>query len=185
MIFPEEPAPVTEQVENMLAVLSLDSPPDRIADRLVSLYKTATADEIRERAIYLLGARRCAGAEEFLTGVLREADGAPGLRQAAYSALIKLGTESAWKTVEQTEMEVAVREVVPGSQADSVGIRAGDALLSYDGKAIASTEDIVAAKNEVAENQEQVVIVARRGAEQMEFTIKPGSIGIWTEQRPK
>jgi len=185
LLFPEKPLRPEEQAEQMLDLLSIDAPSADITDRLIRLYETDPDIVVKQRVIYLLGARRCAGAEEFLTGVLRETDGAPGLRQAAYSALIKLGTESAWNTVEQTEMEVAVREVVPGSQADSVGIRAGDALLSYDGKAVAATEDIVAAKNEVAEGQERVTVVVRRGTEELEFKIEPGSIGIWTEQRPK
>ncbi len=184
-LFPEEPMPPEERAELMLDVLSLDASTADIAERLVQLYRTDPDILVKRQAVYLLGARRCTDAEAVLAGILSDASGPQELRQAAYSALIKLSTESAWQTVEETELEVAVRDVVPGSQADSVGIRKGDAFLSYDGKAVSRPEDILAAKQEVAEGREQVVIVVRRGTEEMEFAIKPGSIGIWTEQRPR
>ncbi len=185
ILFPEDPRPASEQVERMLAVLSVDAPPEQICDRLLKLYDAAADTGILQQVIYLLGARRCAEAEEFLTGVLREPDGARALRQAAYSALVKLGTESAWKTIEQTEMEVAVREVVPGSQADSVGVRAGDVLLSYDGIKLGAVDDLRAAIAETGKEKTEVVLVVRREDRELPFTLVPGRIGVWLLERPK
>jgi phospholipase/carboxylesterase len=185
ILFPEDPAPASDQVKNMLAVLSVDSPPEQVCDRLLELYDAATGTGIQDQAIYLLGARRCAEAEEFLTRVLRDTSGTPGLRQAAYSALVKLGTESAWETIEQTGMEVVVREVVPGSQADSVGIKAGDVLLSYDGRKLGAVDELRIAIAEIDKEETEVVLVVRRENKELTFTLAPGRIGVWLLERPK
>jgi phospholipase/carboxylesterase len=185
ILFPEEPVPASDQVERMLAVLSVDAPPEQVSGRLLKLYDAATDTGILEQVVYLLGARRCTEAEEFLTRVLRDTSGTPALRQAAYSALVKLGTGSAWKAVEQTGMEVAVREVVPGSQADSTGIKAGDVLLSYDGRKLGAVDDLRAAIAEIDKQKTEVVLVVRREGEEISFTLEPGRIGVWLLERPK
>jgi predicted esterase len=187
VLYPEDAPSPGERLRQLDFVLVAAEPTEEIEKGLLALYETEPV-EVKEKLIYLLGARRCSGAEELLRQALQGAPDArsePRLRQAAYSALIKLGTESAWQTVRETELEVAVRGVVPGSQAAEVGLKPGDAILTYDGRPIGAPGDISAAKAAVEEGQEEVEMAIRRNGEEIKLTLKPGSIGIWTEQRPR
>ena len=187
LLLTEEVLTEEERLDRLQYVLCATESNDEVANILLGQYEQAPLS-VKVKTIYLLGARRCVSAEEFLRDVLWSADGIPSvpeLRRAAFSALVKMATEYAWEIVEKTEMEVAVRDVVPGGQAESVGLRPGDIILSYDGKTIGSPEDIRAAKSEVAEDQEEVVVVVRRGTEELGLIMKPGSVGIWTEEQPK
>ena len=187
LLLTEEVLSEEERLSRLQYVLCATESSDEITNVLLGQYEDAPL-AVKAKTIYLLGARRCVSAEEFLRDVLWSADGipsAPELRKAAYSALVKMATAYSWGIVEKTAMEVAVRDVVPGSQAESVGMRPGDVILSYDGKPIGSPEDIRAAKSEVAEDQPEIVVTIRRGAEELELIMKPGSVGIRTEEQPK
>jgi phospholipase/carboxylesterase len=187
LLYPEEAMFPAERNEQLLGVLCAEEPNAEVEKGLLAIYEQEPV-EVKERIIYLLGARRCHGAEEFLRRVLRSADGisaAPSLRRAAYSALIKLGTNSAWETVEETEMEVAIRQVAPGSQAERVGLQPGDVLVSYNGTELGEMQDLRTARDGVAEGIVEIVMVVRRDGKEQEVRLSPGQIGIWTFEIPK
>ncbi|MFO7675208.1 MAG: PDZ domain-containing protein [bacterium] len=182
-----EPARTARFVERLQHVLYSREPAAKVERALVRLYEGESLS-VRQKVLYLLGARRCTGAVAFLHEVLAGTPGVPtpaALRRAAFSALVKLGTPRAWAIVAATEMEVAVRDVVPGSQAAEAGLRPGDVIVSYDGKSIARTPDISVAKSAVAEGQQEVELVIRRAGSEFRLVFKPGSVGVWTEEQPR
>jgi hypothetical protein len=60
-----------------------------------------------------------------------------------------------------------------------------DVVPSYEGKPILVAKDIHDAKAEVEKGRETVKMTIRRGEEEIELTLEPRSIGIWTEERPR
>ena len=79
---------------------------------------------------------------------------------------------------------VVVGFVAPKGQAKELGLKVGDQLLSYDGKSIGSREDLRAAIKAAKEGgAEEIPLRVRRGEETLEFTLKPGRIGIGGSER--
>jgi regulator of sigma E protease len=66
----------------------------------------------------------------------------------------------------------SVASVVPGSSADQAGIKAGDTILSLDGKKLFSREHMISLVTEARDRSMQAVI--RREGKEMEVAVTPG-----------
>ena len=178
ILWPDEELEPFEHAELLKLILCLDDPVADIEAGLLELYEEAEALEVREQIIYLLGARRCIGSEALLIQIFADESEPVELRQAAYSALIKLGTETAWHATKKVKKQVAIKEVLPGTQADSLRLEPADVILSYNHKKIKTYQDLRKAIGSVNPRKEEVKMVILRQGVRMNITLAPGTIGI-------
>lgn len=75
-----------------------------------------------------------------------------------------------------------ILEVVSGSNADQIGLRVGDIITHYDGQPVAQHAELSSLAR-VANNDRrpQVLLVIRRGDEEIEKTLPVGPIGVRLE----
>jgi predicted metalloprotease with PDZ domain len=76
------------------------------------------------------------------------------------------------KGTNDEEAGVTVREVLPGGAAVAGGLKAGDRLLSIDGRWTDSLPDLYAAAGHVKPGTE-VVVRVKRGGKEIELKVKP------------
>jgi CHAT domain-containing protein/Tfp pilus assembly protein PilF len=72
---------------------------------------------------------------------------------------------------------VVVQEVVSGSAAEKAGLKAGDRLLSYDGRPLASPAALQALSQNMA-GKRQANLRLQRGGENLTLSVPVGSLGI-------
>lgn len=75
---------------------------------------------------------------------------------------------------------LAISRIVPGSQAETLNLMAGDIILTYNGNRVLSTDVLI---ERIAENRApSVEMVILRDGEELAFSLKKGKVGIYTEQ---
>jgi serine/threonine protein kinase/tetratricopeptide (TPR) repeat protein len=89
-----------------------------------------------------------------------------------FSLRLRLGLEQA---------EVTVTEVVPGSQAQRLGLRKGDVIIRYGGERITSTEQIL--KLTAHSQGTEIKLEALRDGKPVTFTVAQGNLGVVSEDR--
>lgn len=178
LLWPDESLTSEEHAELLHKMLRSKEPVADIEAGLLKLYEEDTSEVVRKEIIYLLGARRCAGAELQLTLILKDAGQPQALRQASYSALIKLATESSWKTVQGTPKHLVIQEVIPGGQGEAVGLLAGDVVFSYNNRKIKTNVELREALFSVKSNTKSVIMAIERDGKRMKTKLAPGRIGI-------
>lgn len=178
LLWPGEELTAEKHAELLKKVLCSPEPVSDIEAGLLLLAEENTDTLVELQVIYLLGARRCLGSEEYLTNTMQDVAKPQLLRQAALNALNKLGSETAWQTTAAVKKQVVITEVVEGTQADSLGLAAGDVLVSYDGKAAKTYLDFRKALAEVKPKKNKIKMVIMRDGERMTIPLAPGFIGI-------
>jgi predicted esterase len=168
----------TEKLTRLQMVLVAPDPVGRIETELVSMYRTDTSLAVRKKVLYLLGARRCLGAESLLTRLVSSKTEPQELRFSAYSTLIKLATVTAWQTVRNIAQEAAIDIVIPGSNGAKAGLIKGDVLVSYNGQKIARSADLRKVIAEVKPDVKEVTMAITRGGKRITIRLPPGRIGI-------
>lgn len=108
--------------------------------------------------------------QAMMSAVMSLADDRPALAKV-------LGPAAQWglvlhKEAEDEEAGVTVREVFPGSAAATAGLRAGDRLLTLDGRWTDSVADAYRAAGYVKPGTRAVVTLQRAGRE-IELTVTP------------
>jgi hypothetical protein len=89
------------------------------------------------------------------------------VRRGANSIEIKVGAPNC----------VRITGIAPESQGARAGLKDGDLITEYNGKAINTLQELVA-EIQAATSQESVVLVIMRDGASMTFTLKGGKIGI-------
>ncbi len=178
LLWPDEELEPVEHAEFLKQVLCSAEPVADIEAGLLELYAEVESDEVRKQIIYLLGARRCVGAEFMLAQIMVDAQQSQALRQAAHSAVIKLGTRTAWQAADRIKKIVVIQDVIEGSQAQVQGLQSGDAIISYNGKKIKVYPDLRKAVASVKPDKEQVKMVVERDGKKVVVKLAPGTIGI-------
>lgn len=75
-----------------------------------------------------------------------------------------------------------VFDVIKGSQAAKAGIQLGDIVTHYDGQPVSHHQELMnLAKVANNEKRAEVLVIVRRGAETVEFTLSPGPMGVRLE----
>ncbi|MBN1592596.1 MAG: PDZ domain-containing protein, partial [Candidatus Coatesbacteria bacterium] len=74
------------------------------------------------------------------------------------------------------ERYIEVSSVAEGTQAEAIGIQAGDILLKYDGKELGTISDLHEAIK--AATGDDVIIVVKRDGNPISLSAKPGKIGV-------
>jgi len=69
--------------------------------------------------------------------------------------------------------------IVAGSQAEEVGLRPGDVVVSYDGVAVTGLVELNAQKAASAAKETVEMVAIRRDRSRVVFTIRPGPIGVY------
>jgi tetratricopeptide (TPR) repeat protein len=77
--------------------------------------------------------------------------------------------------------EVVVTRIVPNSQAEKLGVRTGDFMLTYAGQRITSADHLGALSALAA--GPGIELEARREADPLKFTVKGGALGILAAER--
>jgi hypothetical protein len=72
---------------------------------------------------------------------------------------------------------VKVRSVTANSQAEALGIEAGDLIIWYDGKIVTGCLELSAAANKIAPSDEVEMVVVKEQFP-MRFLLKGGDLGI-------
>jgi C-terminal processing protease CtpA/Prc len=76
-----------------------------------------------------------------------------------------------------------VEFVEGGSQAESLGIRAGDVVASYDGTPVSSSGQLVNVVQQAAESgKEKIAIVIFRNGNEITLEGSPGKLGLNVEE---
>jgi C-terminal processing protease CtpA/Prc len=77
----------------------------------------------------------------------------------------------------QIVMELAVVHVSHGSEAEKVGIKVGDRVISYDGRMLTSVKQLTEAVSDLKGPPVRFVLV-RRESQNMTFEVRPGFLRI-------
>ena len=145
--------------------------------------RSDTSLDERAQLIYRLGSSRVVGSESTLITLMRDRS-APGmLRQSAYSALIKLGTPTAWQAVKTAKKVVCADLLVPDGNGEKSGLRPDDVIVSYNGKAVKKTSDLRDAISAVKPGAKDVAMVIERDGKRMTLRLQPGRIGVYLSER--
>lgn len=157
-----------------------------IADREAALFTFYAQNEstaVRERIVYLFGARRSADAETLLVRVLQDKTQPQNLRQASYTALVKLATPTAWQTVARTPRQLAILEVVAAGPGEKAGLKPGDVILRYNGRTVVDNQGLRSAMSRVKSNQKAVPMIILRQDKQLKKHLAPGRIGVRLQEQ--
>ncbi len=77
-----------------------------------------------------------------------------------------------------TPLQVRVEQVLPGTQAERLGIQVGDRITQYDGVAIISLQQLQGLIEKNARRDAPVPLTLTRGDETLQMALQPGAIGI-------
>lgn len=72
---------------------------------------------------------------------------------------------------------VQVTDIIPNSQAETIGLQASDLIVEYDGVSINNTQQLIREVNHKAEKDQVEMVVIRDGAP-MRMQLKGGQIGV-------
>ena len=103
--------------------------------------------------------------------------------------LFALKEEGGWKLVFSYPLflksHVMATKVVSSSQAETLGIRAGDVILSYDGRGMETFAQLIQATREssVRGDAAPIPVEVERNGQRMTFQAKPGRLGIQVQSR--
>lgn len=186
LLWPPECSGPEEHAGLLKYVLCANEPLADIEAGLLDLYEKEGCLPVRQEIIYLLGARRCTGAEPLLTSLIEDKAAPQSLRQASYTALVKLATESAWKKVESTEKQLVITRLAEVGQAAQAGLEPGDVVLRYNRKTITtntSLREAIASVN--PQKKGEVVMIIERAGERLKIKLRPGRIGVYLEEQIK
>lgn len=78
--------------------------------------------------------------------------------------------------------QVVILEVMKGGQGEALGLQTGDVYLNYDGRAITSKEQLIQLAGE--SKREAIPLEVLRDGKKLNFSAKPGKLGIRIENRP-
>jgi C-terminal processing protease CtpA/Prc len=75
--------------------------------------------------------------------------------------------------------QIVIARVVAGSQADGLGLKVNDVVLRFGDQPITAANHLRMAIARAAQDKvEETVLVIRREGKEMEFTVKPGQLGV-------
>ena len=83
-----------------------------------------------------------------------------------------------------SKYQIKIARVVTGTQAAKAGVRVNDVVVSYNGQLITTPTGLrtaVAAGSQ--QKAKKIVLVIERGGAKMEFTVKPGPLGVQVAAR--
>jgi hypothetical protein len=111
-------------------------------------------------------------------------DGKPTLHKDGYSKFTvrydRHGLRQlTFRDLQDREIPIAVlvETVLPGSQAERIGIQQGDHLNSYDGQKLSSFQHLIALVDKARIIGSRVLTVQRK-SETINFNVQPGTIGV-------
>ena len=159
--------------------LMLSADPDLLPWDLREII-TSTATDVAERGVDDQTGHGLINCYRAVKEVLRrraEREGKPTKRFTGRKSGDELDVEALGKRLKV--VRVVVGRLGPKGQARALGIQVGDQLVSYGGQAITTRADLQAAIRSARDaGVDAVPLVVRRGEATLEFTLKPGRIGI-------
>ena len=101
---------------------------------------------------------------------------------ALKEALAKAPTPEKKKFLEGIgKSEVVIQSLIEGAQGERIGLKAGDVVLTYDGKPIVTSMDLIRATAE-AEGKGGVTVIVRRNGEEQSLEAKGGRLGAYLSE---
>jgi YD repeat-containing protein len=146
---------------------------------------TLSADGYHKRTVTYRDAE--GASEETYFGV----DGKPVLGRRGYARLkrifggpgLQTGLEAFDLEGKPVRLEVVIREIIPGSQADRLGILVGDVVISYGGQEIANEAQLIGLKRGERPGDALRNFVVRRKDKTHSFDVAPGMLGVKLDHR--
>jgi phospholipase/carboxylesterase len=170
-------------------IASLISPTSRpvppIPQAPYGALRSDTSLDERAKLIYELGSKRVMDSESTLIAMMKDRTAPSILRQASYSALIKLATPTAWQAVKTAQKVVCADRLVPDGNGEKAGLKPDDVILSYDGRKVDKTSDLRDAISAVKPDIKDVAMVIERAGKRMTLRLEPGRIGVYLSERVK
>lgn len=71
-----------------------------------------------------------------------------------------------------------VWKVLPGGQAERIGLETGDLVLTYDGQPVRTNDEIRNAQAMALGSTDPIPITVKRRNEEIEFNVRPGPLGV-------
>jgi phospholipase/carboxylesterase len=168
-------------IASLLAPTSRPAPP--IPQTPYGALRSDTSLDERAKLIYELGSKRVTGSESTLIALMKDRAAPSNLRQAAYSALIKLATPTAWQAVKSAQKVVAADRLVPDGNGEKAGLKPDDVIVSYNGKTVKKTSDLRDAIAAVKPETKDVTMVIERQGKRLTLRLPPGRIGVYLSDR--
>jgi hypothetical protein len=81
-------------------------------------------------------------------------------------------------TVYQRIARPVVWEVLPRSQAEELGLRPGDLVLSYNDVVLKTNDDLRELQTQMAQSERPIPVVLLRGDEEVAVSVRPGELGF-------
>ncbi len=175
--------------------------PEATVAQFASVLATERDAGVQRALVTNLGRLRNPAAERALADILGDAARDPGLRAQAASELALTQDEGIARTLEvvaRDAQEPRVRDAAhaaliardppatgflvtgtaPSSQAETVGLRAGDILVTYGGRSARTLDALREAQTASAGEESVPVVVVRDGAE-VTLLVRPGQLGVF------
>ncbi len=134
---------------------------------------------VRSAAAEALGRPGDEGSLDFLADVLAS-PGDPEVRTAAYLAMKNIGTPDARAAVADYKPAVRVDRVIPGSQAQALGLSPNDVITGYNGKPIRRAGDLPSLVRSTPTNQFVPFVVIQDGRKRT-YYVHGGLLGVQIE----
>jgi phospholipase/carboxylesterase len=178
---------MTEDARDFIASLLSPAPGSEatIPQAPYGAIRSDTSLDERAKLIYDLGSKRVTGSESTLVALMKDRSAPNNLRQAAYSALIKLATPTAWQAVKTTQKVVCADRLVPDGNAEKAGLKPDDIIVSYNGKVVKKTSDLRDAISAVKPEVKDVAMVIERQGKRLTLRLPPGRVGVYLSERVK
>ncbi len=173
----------------------------RTLSQFAGALRSERASEVQRALVANLGRLRDPAAERLLGGILADTGRAAALRAAAAAELATTADEGLVRVLEtaaRSDEDAAVRDAaraaliardppatgylvtgtLPDSQAAAAGLRVGDVLVSYDGRAIPTADALQTAASAVDGRAAVPVVVVRDGSE-VTVLVRGGRLGVF------
>jgi HEAT repeat protein len=162
------------RIEAVEGLGALDTPE---ADHVLrEIVRGLGRSEVRTAAIDGLGRPGEEANLPFLKRILRSSDN-PGMRNEAYLSIQDIGTPGAKAIIEDYQPGARVEGIIPGTQAEALGLAPDDVITDYDGKPVTGPTDLQILAKETPVDQ-LVALVVHRDGRSITYAIHGDFIGV-------
>jgi hypothetical protein len=72
----------------------------------------------------------------------------------------------------------AIWRILPGSQAESLGLEPGDVILSYNDEPVATNDELWQLQSQTTETEGSIPMTVLRGEQEINVAVRPGPLGV-------
>jgi HEAT repeat protein len=144
---------------------------------LEDIVKDDANASVRSAAVEALGRPGDDGPLDFLTDLLAS-PGDPQVRTTAYYAIEKVGTSDARSAIASYRPAARIESVIPGSQAQALGLSPNDVITMYDGKPVKRASDLPVLVRSTPPTRLVPLVVEDPNGGEWTYSVRGGFLGI-------